>query len=65
LDLRKIHQLTDEIEAVIRKILPGADVTVHPEPAEDPQIASGVNLPDDLSTGGPIDDPTIIEGPNP
>lgn len=27
-----VHELTDEIEVAIRKIVPGADVTVHPEP---------------------------------
>ncbi len=30
--LREVHDLTDQIEAAIREILPGADVTVHPEP---------------------------------
>jgi cation diffusion facilitator family transporter len=27
-----VHQLTDEIEMIIREIAPGADVTIHPEP---------------------------------
>ncbi|MEJ5314778.1 MULTISPECIES: cation diffusion facilitator family transporter [Anaerolinea] len=31
--LQRTHDLADEIEAVIQKRLPGADVTVHPEPA--------------------------------
>jgi divalent metal cation (Fe/Co/Zn/Cd) transporter len=31
--LQRTHELADEIEAVIQKRLPGADVTVHPEPA--------------------------------
>jgi len=30
--LRKAHDLTEEIERAIRKIVPGCDVTVHPEP---------------------------------
>lgn len=30
--LREAHKLTEDIEHTIRKILPGADVTVHPEP---------------------------------
>ena len=31
--LEEAHRLTEEIEEVIRRIAPGADVTVHPEPA--------------------------------
>lgn len=30
--LRQVHKITDEIERVIRKVAPGADITVHPEP---------------------------------
>lgn len=30
--LASVHQLTDEIEVTIREIVPGADVTIHPEP---------------------------------
>lgn len=30
--LREAHQLTEEIEEAIQKIIPDADVTVHPEP---------------------------------
>jgi cation diffusion facilitator family transporter len=30
--LREAHNLTEEIEGTIRKLLPNADVTVHPEP---------------------------------
>ncbi len=30
--LSEVHALTDEIETAIQKILPNADVTVHPEP---------------------------------
>ncbi len=32
LTLRQAHDLTEEIEAAIRRVLPGSDVTVHPEP---------------------------------
>jgi len=30
--LREAHDLTEEIEQTIQKLMPGADVTVHPEP---------------------------------
>jgi divalent metal cation (Fe/Co/Zn/Cd) transporter len=30
--LREAHNLTEEIESTIRKLMPNADVTVHPEP---------------------------------
>lgn len=33
LPLRAAHGLTDKVEQVVRETLPGADVTVHPEPA--------------------------------
>ncbi|MBF0522306.1 MAG: cation transporter [Candidatus Omnitrophica bacterium] len=33
ISLREAHKLTEEIERSIKKIIPGADVTVHPEPA--------------------------------
>ncbi len=33
--LQRTHELADQIEAVIQERLPGADVTVHPEPAGD------------------------------
>jgi len=29
-----VHKLTDDIEIAIREIVPGADVTIHPEPVE-------------------------------
>lgn len=32
--LRDVHDLTERIEEAIQAIIPGADVTVHPEPAE-------------------------------
>ncbi len=32
LTIVEVHDLTDKIEAVIRQIIPGADITVHPEP---------------------------------
>lgn len=35
LTLRAAHELTEEIERAIREVLPGADVTVHPEPRTD------------------------------
>lgn len=31
--LRQTHELADQIEKVIQQLLPGSDVTVHPEPA--------------------------------
>jgi cation diffusion facilitator family transporter len=34
--VREAHQLTDRIEQAIQKMIPGADVTVHPEPDSDP-----------------------------
>lgn len=33
--LEQAHSLTEEIESAIRAVAPGADVTVHPEPAPD------------------------------
>lgn len=35
--LLEAHALTEEIEATIKRIRPNADVTVHPEPLEDPK----------------------------
>lgn len=35
LTLKQAHQLTDQVEQHIQQAIPGADVTVHPEPAED------------------------------
>ncbi len=35
--LKNVHDLTDEIEQTIQKIVPSADVTVHPEPIPDPE----------------------------
>ncbi len=32
LTIVEAHELTDKIEAMIRQIIPGADITVHPEP---------------------------------
>ncbi len=34
LTIVEAHDLTDRIEAVIRQIIPGADITVHPEPGK-------------------------------
>jgi divalent metal cation (Fe/Co/Zn/Cd) transporter len=31
--LRAAHELTERVERAVEAILPGADVTVHPEPA--------------------------------
>ena len=31
--LRSAHELTERVEQAVEVILPGADVTVHPEPA--------------------------------
>lgn len=33
MSLQKAHELTEEVEQVVKDILPEADVTVHPEPA--------------------------------
>jgi divalent metal cation (Fe/Co/Zn/Cd) transporter len=38
--LIEAHHLTDEIERVIQRLVPNADVTVHPEPNLDPKILS-------------------------
>jgi len=35
--LREAHNLTEEIEQVIQKLIPNADVTVHPEPDLEPK----------------------------
>lgn len=41
LSLRQAHSLTDEIEAALERVVPGVDVTVHAEPADDhPSILS-------------------------
>jgi cation diffusion facilitator family transporter len=37
--LRDAHKLTEEIEETIQKLVPRADVTVHPEPDPEPKIA--------------------------
>jgi cation diffusion facilitator family transporter len=34
--LADVHDLTDQVTAAVRKILPQADVTVHPEPRQEP-----------------------------
>jgi len=36
--LEEAHKLTEDIEPVIQKLLPGADITIHAEPAGDAQI---------------------------
>ena len=36
LSLRTAHDLTEQVEANVKEILPGADVTVHPEPSSAP-----------------------------
>jgi len=36
--LRDAHKLTDEIEQTIQKLVPRADVTVHPEPDPEPYV---------------------------
>lgn len=45
LTLRAAHDLTEEIETAIREVLPGADVTVHPEPRGDPGGPPGDGVP--------------------
>jgi cation diffusion facilitator family transporter len=39
LTLNAAHALTEEVERVVSNILPGADVTVHPEPGSGPATA--------------------------
>lgn len=34
--LEDVHPLTEKVQAAVVKVLPGTDVTVHPEPA--PQV---------------------------
>ena len=51
LSLADAHKLTEDIEAVIQTLAPGADVTVHPEPGPEeaeaaPQHHPAVNEPD-------------------
>jgi cation diffusion facilitator family transporter len=41
MSLRAAHALTDEVERAVREILPEADVTVHPEPTEEPPVRGG------------------------
>lgn len=41
LSLKRAHQITDEIEALIQRDIPDADITVHPEPAIEPEGNSG------------------------
>jgi cation diffusion facilitator family transporter len=43
LPLKVAHQLTDVIEEKIQKEIPGADITVHPEPA--PDASPGTPIP--------------------
>lgn len=33
-DITTVHRLTEKVEQAVRELLPGADVTVHPEPDE-------------------------------
>jgi cation diffusion facilitator family transporter len=40
LTLQTAHDLTEEVERAVTEILPGADVTVHPEPASVPVASS-------------------------
>jgi len=41
LTLRTAHDLTEKVERAVKEILPGADVTVHPEPSAIPTLAQG------------------------
>ena len=34
-DITTVHRITEQVEDVVRGLLPGADVTVHPEPADE------------------------------
>jgi divalent metal cation (Fe/Co/Zn/Cd) transporter len=45
--LRSAHELTERVEAAVMAILPGADVTVHPEPTPAPPKPAS-------DKGGPI-----------
>jgi cation diffusion facilitator family transporter len=47
-----VHELTDRIEAAVQLAIPGADVTVHPEPREnDPAIDPGKVSPVEYKGG--------------
>jgi cation diffusion facilitator family transporter len=41
LTLQAAHDLTEQVERAVEEILPGADVTVHPEPSAIPASAKG------------------------
>lgn len=45
LSLESAHALTEDVERVVEAILPGADVTVHPEPAQPPPPANVATAP--------------------
>lgn len=40
--LRVAHEITERVEEAVRQILPGADVTVHPEPKDKSKSGSGI-----------------------
>jgi divalent metal cation (Fe/Co/Zn/Cd) transporter len=42
MSLQRAHDLTEEVERAVEEMLPGADVTVHPEPRRSaPSSAAG------------------------
>ena len=44
LSLQTAHDLTEEVEEAVKEILPGADVTVHPEPASRPKTKNAPQI---------------------
>lgn len=51
LTLRAAHQIADEVEEAVKEVLPGADVTVHPEPGEPKGEAGQTSHPEETSGG--------------
>jgi len=41
--LKRVHRLTDEIEESIHKIIPDADITIHPEPLDSTEPFNSTN----------------------
>lgn len=41
--LRAAHEITTRVEAAVQQLIPGADVTVHPEPASDAAPGDGTS----------------------
>jgi len=60
-----VHQLTVEIEAAVHKIVPGADVTVHPEPfgLHEREPAAAAALEPDAAADAAVESGSILAGP--